>query len=194
MTEGRTSAGQAFPARTRACGPKGRGRRCRDPLFEAPIRAGVADGDFGREFRVERIIPYGVGGRRRVWTVYHISSGGRWRDRFEADGAEGLYDRRLGKVSARRVPVDTVMEVLVKRSPLPVLRAITEIRARSLLAAYYAPSTPSLGKAASGQSLVSSGEPPQKVSTKKSESFCMSSRKRSQPDNVNLWQGIPEYC
>ena len=36
----------------------------------------------------------------------------RWRDRFEAEGAEGLYDRRLGKVSTRRVPVDTVMEVL----------------------------------------------------------------------------------
>ena len=36
----------------------------------------------------------------------------RWRDRFEAEGAEGLYDRRLGKVSARRVAVDTVMEVL----------------------------------------------------------------------------------
>ena len=36
----------------------------------------------------------------------------RWRDRFEAEGAEGLYDRRLGKVSARRVPVDTVMAVL----------------------------------------------------------------------------------
>ncbi len=36
----------------------------------------------------------------------------RWRDRFEADGAEGLYDRRLGKVSARRVPVDRVIEVL----------------------------------------------------------------------------------
>ena len=36
----------------------------------------------------------------------------RWRDRFEADGAEGLYDRRLGKLSARRVPVDRVMEVL----------------------------------------------------------------------------------
>ncbi len=27
-------------------------------------------------------------------------------------GAEGLYDRRLGKASARRVPVDTVIEVL----------------------------------------------------------------------------------
>ena len=36
----------------------------------------------------------------------------RWRDRFEAEGAEGLYDRRLGKVSARRVPVDTMIEVL----------------------------------------------------------------------------------
>jgi len=36
----------------------------------------------------------------------------RWRDRFEDDGAEGLYDRRLGRLSDRRVPVDTVMEVL----------------------------------------------------------------------------------
>ena len=25
----------------------------------------------------------------------------RYRERFEADGAEGLYDRRLGRVSAR---------------------------------------------------------------------------------------------
>ena len=36
----------------------------------------------------------------------------RWRDRFEAEGAEGLYDRRLGRVSGCRVPVDTVMSVL----------------------------------------------------------------------------------
>ena len=36
----------------------------------------------------------------------------RWRDRYDADGAEGLYDRRLGKVSGRRVAVDTVIEVL----------------------------------------------------------------------------------
>ena len=27
----------------------------------------------------------------------------RWRVRFEAEGAEGLYDRRLGRASARRV-------------------------------------------------------------------------------------------
>lgn len=36
----------------------------------------------------------------------------RWRDRFEAEGADGLYDRRLGRVSARRAPVDEVAEVL----------------------------------------------------------------------------------
>lgn len=32
----------------------------------------------------------------------------RWRGRFEAEGAEGLYDRRLGKVSARRAAVLTM--------------------------------------------------------------------------------------
>jgi len=36
----------------------------------------------------------------------------RWRDRWEAEGAAGLYDRRLGRVSARRAPVDTVARVL----------------------------------------------------------------------------------
>ncbi len=36
----------------------------------------------------------------------------RWRDRFEAEGAEGLYDRRLGRVSARRAGVDEVLAVL----------------------------------------------------------------------------------
>lgn len=30
----------------------------------------------------------------------------RWRGRFEEEGVEGLIDRRLGKASARRVPVD----------------------------------------------------------------------------------------
>ncbi len=36
----------------------------------------------------------------------------RYRDRFEAAGAEGLYDRRLGRASARRAGVDEVMAVL----------------------------------------------------------------------------------
>lgn len=36
----------------------------------------------------------------------------RWRDRYQADGLEGLADRRLGKASAQRVPVDQVDAVL----------------------------------------------------------------------------------
>ncbi len=41
-----------------------------------------------------------------------VSTFFRYRCRFEADGAEGLYDRRLGRVSARRAPVDEVARVL----------------------------------------------------------------------------------
>jgi Winged helix-turn helix len=36
----------------------------------------------------------------------------RWRERFEAEGAAGLYDRRLGRMSARRAGVDEVTRVL----------------------------------------------------------------------------------
>jgi len=36
----------------------------------------------------------------------------RYRDRFEAEGAEGLYDRRLGRASSRRAGVDEVMAML----------------------------------------------------------------------------------
>jgi transposase len=36
----------------------------------------------------------------------------RWRDRYEATGAEGLFDRRLGTISVRRAPVDEVAGLL----------------------------------------------------------------------------------
>ncbi len=36
----------------------------------------------------------------------------RWRDRYEADGAEGLQDRRLGSPSGRAVPVDEVLRMV----------------------------------------------------------------------------------
>jgi hypothetical protein len=36
----------------------------------------------------------------------------RYRDRFEAEGADGLYDWRLGRASARRAGADEVMKVL----------------------------------------------------------------------------------
>jgi transposase len=36
----------------------------------------------------------------------------RWRERYDEQGLEGLLDRRLGKASARRVPIDQVSRVL----------------------------------------------------------------------------------
>lgn len=36
----------------------------------------------------------------------------RWSGRYEEDGIEGLADRRIGRLSARRAPVDEVTEVL----------------------------------------------------------------------------------
>jgi len=36
----------------------------------------------------------------------------RWSVRYEADGVEGLYDRRLGRAASNRVPVDEVTTVL----------------------------------------------------------------------------------
>src|SRR5574337_1021344 len=35
----------------------------------------------------------------------------RWRQRFEEDGEAGLCDRRLGKASGKRVPIDRELEV-----------------------------------------------------------------------------------
>jgi len=36
----------------------------------------------------------------------------RYRNRYEAEGAEGLYDRRVGRVSGRRAPVDEATRVI----------------------------------------------------------------------------------
>ncbi len=41
-----------------------------------------------------------------------VSTFYRYRRRYEEEGVEGLADRRLGKMSSRRVPVDEVMEVI----------------------------------------------------------------------------------
>jgi len=36
----------------------------------------------------------------------------RWNDRYEAEGTAGLQDRRLGRASARAVPVDEVVQMV----------------------------------------------------------------------------------
>jgi hypothetical protein len=36
----------------------------------------------------------------------------RWRDRYDAEGVAGLQDRRLGRASARAVPVDEALRLV----------------------------------------------------------------------------------
>lgn len=36
----------------------------------------------------------------------------RWRQRYEEDGEAGLVDARVGKLSARRIPVDTAIQIM----------------------------------------------------------------------------------
>ena len=53
----------------------------------------------------------GAGGKRPRFRVLSERTLRRRRERYDADGAEGLCDRRPGKVPARAVAVDTVIEV-----------------------------------------------------------------------------------
>lgn len=46
------------------------------------------------------------------WLGVSLSTFGRCRRRYDAEGVEGLYDRRLGRASSRRVPVDEVTRVI----------------------------------------------------------------------------------
>lgn len=36
----------------------------------------------------------------------------RWHGRYETEGAEGLQDRRIGRASARAVPVDEALRMV----------------------------------------------------------------------------------
>jgi hypothetical protein len=45
----------------------------------------------------------------------------RYRDRYEEAGEAGLLDRRLGKLSTRRVPAEAIEEMLELSSSLPWL-------------------------------------------------------------------------
>ena len=58
----------------------------------------------------------------------------RYRRRYEDDGLDGLFDRRLDKASARRVPCDQVAWVLEQyRTPPCGLGSCTNSSAKSSL-------------------------------------------------------------
>ena len=70
-----------------------------------------------RARKVQEVILRALGKKITWWQAAEIiglsdRSMRRWRGRYEQHGYDGLFDRRRGKPSPRRVPVETVEEVL----------------------------------------------------------------------------------
>src|SRR3972149_10194481 len=70
-----------------------------------------------RAMKVQEVILRAIGKRITWWQAAEIlgmscRSLRRWKWRYEEYGYDGLYDRRRGQPSPRRVPVGTVEKVL----------------------------------------------------------------------------------
>ena len=70
-----------------------------------------------RAMKVQEVILRAMGKRITWWQAAEIlgiscRSMRRWKGRYEQQGYDGLYDRRRGKPSPRRVPLPTVEQVL----------------------------------------------------------------------------------
>src|SRR5260370_35469504 len=70
-----------------------------------------------RTMKIQEVILRAVGKKIRWWEAAEILGISdrqmrRWKERYEAEGYDGLYDRRKGKPSPRRVPMQTVEKVL----------------------------------------------------------------------------------
>jgi transposase len=71
-----------------------------------------------RAMKVQEVILRAIGKQIRWWQAAEIlgiscRSMRRWKGRYERHGYDGLYDRRRGKPSPRRVPLATVEQVLM---------------------------------------------------------------------------------
>lgn len=70
-----------------------------------------------RAMKVQDVILRALGKRMTWWQAAEVlgisdRSMRRWRERYERYGYDGLFDRRRGRPSPKRVPVETVEEVL----------------------------------------------------------------------------------
>jgi len=70
-----------------------------------------------RAMKVQEVILRALGNEITWWQAAEIigiscRSMRRWRERYAAHGYDGLFDRRRGKPSPQRVPLETVTEVL----------------------------------------------------------------------------------
>ncbi len=70
-----------------------------------------------RAMKVQEVILRAVARKITWWQAAEIIGVSdrtmrRWKERYEEHGYDGLFDRRLGKPSPKRVPLKTVEEVL----------------------------------------------------------------------------------
>ena len=70
-----------------------------------------------RMMKVQEVILRAIAGKLRWWEAAQILGVSdrtmrRWRWRYQQYGYDGLYDRRKGKPSPKRVPLETVEQVL----------------------------------------------------------------------------------
>src|SRR5438876_10713477 len=70
-----------------------------------------------RAMKVQEVILRALAKRITGWQAAEIlglsdRSMRRWRERYQKHGDDGLLDRRVGKPSPERVPVETVEKVL----------------------------------------------------------------------------------
>jgi transposase len=78
---------------------------------------GYPEDAWERAMKVQEVILRAMARKITWWQAAEIigisdRSMRRWRGRYEQDGYDGLFDRRRGRPSPKRVPVATVEEVL----------------------------------------------------------------------------------
>src|SRR5215467_5738248 len=70
-----------------------------------------------RMMKVQEVMLRAMAGKLKWWDAAEIlgmsdRSLRRWRKRYEKYGYDGLYDRRKGRPSPKRIPVKTLQQVL----------------------------------------------------------------------------------
>src|ERR1044071_3942281 len=70
-----------------------------------------------RMMKIQEVILRALAGKLQWWQAAEILGVScrtmrRWRWRYQQHGYDGLYDRRKGKPSPKRVPLETVEQVL----------------------------------------------------------------------------------
>ena len=150
--------------------------------------------------KIQEVILRAVGKRITWWQAAEIivvtdRTMRRWKERYEEQGYDGLYDRRLGKPSPKRVPLKTVEE----ESTRTVLAAIREVVERKgVFCAMYCDRashffvTPKAGGPVDGSRLTQGGRALKELSTGIIPAYSPQARGRRER-SFRTWQGrVPQ--